>query len=312
MIAFDILENHEDSLMSDEAVHVPVMAQEVEEHLSLKPGVCIIDGTTGLAGHSAKICERIGPTGCLIAVDRDHQSLKIAEEKLEGALCQRHFVHDDFRNTDVILKNLNISEVDGILLDLGISSYQLENPQRGFSLRSEGPLDMRMDTESHVCAQDLVNSLSEYEISSILRNFGQERWHKRIARYLVEARQKKAFESTKELNDVIMRAIPGRYHDTRIHPATRSFQALRIAVNHELESLEIFLKKCTQCLKKGGRICVISFHSLEDRIVKENFRNLSKQGDLKLIFKKPLRPTDSEVAANPRARSARLRVAERI
>ena len=298
--------------MSDAKLHIPVMTQEILTHLSLHSGDCIVDGTVGMGGHSEKMAAAIESEGCLIAIDRDSDSLTIAKERLKDFPCQRHFVQGDFRNTDTILNSLNISEIDGVLLDLGISSYQLEIPERGFSLRSQGPLDMRMDKNSYISAYDLVNSLSEHEISSILKNFGEERWHKRIAHYLVNERQKKPLESTQDLNNVVLKAIPYRYQHQRIHPATRTFQAFRIAVNRELESLEIFLDKCVSYLKKGARMCIISFHSLEDRIVKEKFKSLVNQEKLKVITKKPLRPSESEVSVNPRARSARLRVAERI
>ena len=298
--------------MDHQTVHIPVMSKEVMDFLNLKPGAIVVDGTVGTAGHSRMIAESISPGGQLIGIDRDGHSLAVAAERLKSFSAQCHLIQDDYRNFDHILNQLGIQEVDAMFFDLGISSYQLDNPQRGFSLKLEGPLDMRMDQESFISAYDLVNSLSEREISTILRNFGQERWHNRIAHYLVAQRVRNPIESTKDLTDTVLKAIPHRYHYQKIHPATRTFQAIRIAVNRELEALEIVLEKSIDSLKVGGRIGVIAFHSLEDRIVKEKFRAFAKAGRLKLMVKKPLRPTDTEMNNNPRSRSARLRVAERI
>ena len=298
--------------MSPESLHVPAMYQEVLSYLNLKKGGHIVDCTVGTGGHAEGILNAIGPEGRLIGIDRDGDSLRMAQERLKNFSNQCQFVQNDFRHIDDILHSLAVSEADGILFDLGISSYQLENPERGFSIKSDGPLDMRMDKNSYISAYDLVNSLSEREISSILRNFGQERWHNRIANFLVKERTKNPIESTQDLSNTVLKAIPHRYQHYKIHPATRTFQAFRIAVNRELEALEIAVDRCMGYLKKGARLCVISFHSLEDKIVKEKFRYFAKQEKLKLIVKKPLRPTDEEARTNPRSRSARLRVAERI
>lgn len=270
-----------------------------------------MDCTVGTAGHSVDILNALGPSGQLIGIDRDGDSLAVAEDRLKSFTGRYRLVKDDFRNIDHILDNFGIRQVNGILLDLGISSYQLEDAQRGFSIKSDGPLDMRMDKDSYISAYDLVNSLSEGEIASILKNFGQERWHYRIANYLVKQRAKAPIESTQELSDTVLRAIPHRYQDQRIHPATRTFQAFRIAVNRELEALEAVLDKSVDYLSPTARLCVISFHSLEDKIVKEKFRSFAKQGKVKLVTKKPLRPSTEETDSNPRARSARLRVAEK-
>lgn len=292
--------------------HAPVMIKEVVKYMRPQAEGVYVDGTVGMGGHAKAILNRIGYHGRLIAVDRDSQSLNQAKENLSEYHRQCEFINDDYRNLDQILKQADIQEVDGILLDLGISSFQLDNPQRGFSLREDGPLDMRMDQNARICAFDLINSLSEKEISSILKNYGQERWHHRIAKYVVHQRSIKPIASTKDLSLLVMKAIPRRRNRERIHPATRTFQAFRIAVNRELESLEMALNKCIERVKVGGRIGIISFHSLEDRIVKLKFRDGHRAGKLKLILKKPLRPTDEEVQENARARSARLRVAERI
>lgn len=292
-------------------IHVPVMVKEVLTFLNLKEGDCVVDCTVGTAGHAIEILNRIGPSGRLVGVDRDKESLEIARERLKSFGDRFSLVKEDFRNIDSILNHLGIQKVNGMLFDLGISSYQLENTQRGFSIKSDGPLDMRMDKDSYISAYDLVNSLSEREIASILKNFGEERWHNRIANYLVKQRTKNPIESTQDLSNTVLKAIPHRYQHQKIHPATRTFQAFRIAVNRELEALEVALNKCVNYLAPTARLCVISFHSLEDRIVKEKFRHFVRAGTLKLLVKKPLRPGTEESNDNPRSRSARLRVAEK-
>jgi 16S rRNA (cytosine1402-N4)-methyltransferase len=309
MITFSLRKIEE--LMESDA-HIPVMYREVIDLLNPSPGAVIVDCTLGLAGHARRILEKIGPQGRLIGIDRDKQSLTMARDNLETCKEQCDFVHDDFRHIDRILSERGIAQVDGILLDLGISSFQLNDPQRGFSFKQEGPLDMRMDQESYISAQDLINSLSEKEIASILKNFGEERYHHRIARHLVEQRAKTPFQTTLELTEAILRSIPGHSRHQKIHPATRAFQAFRIAVNRELEALEITLDKSIDFLRPGGRICIIAFHSLEDRIVKQKFRSYKEAGRVNLLTKKPLPPTEEEVQENARARSAKLRVAERI
>lgn len=293
------------------AEHIPVMYEEVLEHLRLKNGDRVVDCTVGTGGHGLGITERIGPHGHYIGIERDSDSLVLAKERLKNAPCHCTFLQNDFRHLDQILGGLDIKEVNAIFFDLGISSYQLEDPVRGFSLRAEGPLDMRMDRHSFISAYDLVNSLSEREISAILKNFGQERWHHRIASFLVKERQRNPIVSTRDLSEMVLRAIPSRRQRYRLHPATRTFQAFRIAVNRELEALELALEKGIPRLAQGARICVISFHSLEDRIVKNKFRQFAKAGFLGLLTKKPLKPQAQEILENPRSRSALLRVAER-
>ena len=296
---------------SEDFGHIPVMLNEVIEYLNPVPGNIFIDGTLGLGGHAEVMLDIIGAKGRLIGIDRDAQALALAQENLKRYRGQCVFAHRNYRHIDQILAELSIQHVDRILLDLGLSSFQLNNPERGFSFRVEGPLDMRMDQDSYISAFDLVNSLSEKEISSILKDFGQERWHHRIARNIVQGRSRKPIETTKELSDMVLRAMPRHSKRAKIHPATRTFQAFRIAVNRELEGLEEALDKCIDALTVGGRIGVISFHSLEDRIVKLKFRSLAKKGTLNLIVKKPLRPSDGEAKINSRARSARFRIAER-
>jgi 16S rRNA (cytosine1402-N4)-methyltransferase len=292
--------------------HIPVMLHEVIEYLKPKSGDIFVDGTLGLGGHAEVILSLIGKNGRLIGIDRDAQALEIAKENLRDYQEQCHFFHENYCHVDRILAKLDIKRVNGILLDLGLSSFQLNDPQRGFSFLTEGPLDMRMDQDSYISAFDLVNSLSEREIASLLRDFGQERWHHRIARYIVQYRSRKLIETTKELSDIVLHAMPRHSKRGKIHPATRTFQAFRIAVNRELEGLEEALDKCVDALTVGGRIGVIAFHSLEDKIVKQTFRGLTKSRRLNLILKKPLRPSDKEAEVNARSRSARLRVAERI
>lgn len=300
-----------ESTADNEAVHVPVMLNEVIAYLRPQPGQIFIDGTLGLGGHALSILKLLGGTGRLIGIEQDQFALQSAQEYLVHYRGQCSFVHDNFRNMGRILKELRIDHVDGILLDLGVSSFQLGDPQRGFGFKHNGPLDMRMDPGSVITASNVVNTYSEEEISKILKEFGEERWHQRIARYIVHERSKRPIASTQELSNVVLRAMPRNVRRQKIHPATRTFQALRIAVNRELEAITVVLDQCADFLKVGGRIGVIAFHSLEDRIVKHKFRQLCRAGMVDLIVKKPIRPSEAEVQFNPRARSARLRIAER-
>ncbi len=298
--------------MSEQNLHVPVMGREVVEFLAPPAGGCFLDGTLGLAGHSLLIAERIGPSGHLIGLDKDQAALSLARIKLSGFKGKLDLVQGDFGSFDSVLKKLGVTAVDGMLFDLGISSFQLDDPRRGFSFRSEGPLDMRMDQDGPVTAKDMVNTLGEEELANVIFNYGEERFSRRIAKAIVQYRSRKPVETTTELEEIIFTSVPVSYRRQKIHPATRTFQAIRIAVNRELESLKMIMEKCADHLKVGGRVGVIAFHSLEDRMVKERFRELSKSGIVSLITKKPLRPGDEEVRSNPRARSARFRVAERI
>ena len=300
--------------MVDEKFHTPVMLLEVLDHLNLRPGQIIIDATLGTAGHSLKILEGIIPGGRLIGIDRDAESLAVARERLGDFKRHCELIQGNFIELENILKELKIKKVDGILFDLGISSFQLEDPSRGFSFQNEGPLDMRLDRNSYISAYDLVNNLNQEEISALLWNFGQERWHNRIARLLVNERERNPIATTYQLSNVVIKAIPSkyRYKYQRIHPATRTFQAVRIAVNRELEALEKALGQAINLLAGSGRICVISFHSLEDRIAKWTFRKNAASGLLKIITPKPLVPREDEIKENPASRSSKLRVAERI
>lgn len=295
-------------------MHIPVMLDEAVSYLDLGPGKIIVDATIGTGGHSQAILEQIIPGGRLIGIDRDQESLDVCRKRLSDFDGSFELVHGTFADIDIILKNLNIEKIDGILFDLGISSFQLSNPERGFSFKEDGPLDMRMDKDSYISAYDLLNNLNEEEISSLLWTFGQERWHNRIARILVDQRQRHPIATTQELSDIVLKAIPHQYRHKyyRIHPATRTFLGVRIAVNRELETLENALDKVVEFLNIGARICVISFHSLEDRIVKLNFRKFASTEALNILTPKPLEPELSETEANPLSRSAKLRVAERL
>lgn len=295
-------------------LHTPVMLREVLDYLNLSPGKTIVDTTLGTGGHGREILERIMPGGRLVGIDRDEESLSVARQRLIDFSDSCEFIHANFIDVDSILKELNIDKIDGILFDLGISSFQLDDPQRGFSFQEEGPLDMRLDRTSYISAYDLINNLNEEEISSMLWNFGQERWHNRIARILVSEREKQPISTTSQLSSIVLKAIPSRYRyrHYRIHPATRTFQAVRIAVNRELETLESAINKAIELLSEKARICVISFHSLEDRIVKLNFRKFAAEGLVNTLTPKPLTPALDEIETNPSSRSAKFRAAERL
>ncbi|MFA4842642.1 MAG: 16S rRNA (cytosine(1402)-N(4))-methyltransferase RsmH, partial [Candidatus Omnitrophota bacterium] len=292
----------------------PVMLQEVLAYLDLGPGKTVVDATVGTGGHAKEMLKQILPGGRLIGIDRDEESLKVAAERLADFKHNCNFVHANFSDIDKILEQLQIKKIDAILFDLGISSFQLTDPERGFSFQEEGPLDMRMDRTSFISAYDLVNNLNEDELSMMLRNFGQERWHNRIARHLVHERQRHPIGTTSELANIVERAIPSRfrYRYQRIHPATRTFQAVRIAVNRELEALERAIERAVKFLSPRGRMAVISFHSLEDRIVKHSFRRLASEGQLELLTPKPLETSLTEIEANPSSRSGKLRAATKL
>ena len=301
-------------MLDEKMLHTPVMLHEVIDYLKITPGQIIVDATMGTGGHSLEILKRITPGGKLIGIDRDQDSLDICRQRLSEFKDACEFVHANFADLEQVLEQQGIKEIDGIVFDLGISSYQLRDAQRGFSFQEEGPLDMRLDRSSYICAYDLVNNLNENEISHLLWNFGQERWHNRIAHLLIEERKLNPISTTKQLANLVMRAIPHRYRRGyyRIHPATRTFQAVRISVNRELEILENSIRKAVAILKKQARICVISFHSLEDRVIKHTFRALKAEGLIDIITNKPLTPMDGEIEANPSSRSSKFRVAQRI
>lgn len=292
--------------------HIPVLLNEVLEYLAPQKGMVVVDATIGSAGHAEAFLERIFPQGRLIGIDRDEETLKIAENKLARFRGSFNLFHANFTDLDIILKEMNIKKIDLIFFDLGLSSYQLLNPERGFSFRYDGPLDMRMDRRQPLTAYDIVNFYSKEELASLIKKYGEERKAYTIANLIVKERRKEAITSTRRLCDIIASAFPPAALRARRHPATRTFQALRIAVNNELEHLEIALQKAINHLIPGGKIGVISFHSLEDRIVKNIFRNYKKKNKLELLTTHPITPTASERELNPRSRSAKFRVAKRI
>jgi 16S rRNA (cytosine1402-N4)-methyltransferase len=283
--------------------HVPVMPHEVLRFLAPAEGQTVVDATVGTGGHAKLLAERLGPTGRLIALDRDPAMLAISRQNLSGLPVT--FIHRNFDDLPTVLEELNIKAVDGILADLGISSAQLDDPARGLSFLQEGPLDMRLDTTVGEPASDLLRHLSERDLADIFYRYGEERASRRIARRIVARRRTDPFETTTELANLIRRVLP-RSRGHRIDPATRVFQALRIAVNDELGALERFLANLPGCLRPRGKVVVISFHSLEDRLVKRAFRNRERFEEL---TRKPVQASAQEVRNNPRARSAKLRAA---
>ncbi len=291
--------------------HTPVMAKEVLDFLDPKPGSIMVDATIGGGGHAREILKKIRPNGQLIGIDQDQQAIEHSKENLKEFSDSLFLVNDNFRNLAGILEKLGIKKIDGILFDLGVSSMQLDSADRGFSIKkSDAPLDMRMDKKSKISAFELVNNLPLEGIERILKVYGEERFHARIARAIVEQRKRNLISTTGELAELVVRAQPPhKFH--KIHPATRTFQAFRIAVNNELDAFEAVLKECGGFLNPGAKICVLTYHSLEDRIAKYVFRSLEKEGTLERCVKKPIRPAKMELAQNPRARSAKLRVARK-
>ena len=306
--------------------HIPVMTKEVLNLLRCKPGGIFVDATIGLGGHALAILEQIQPGGLLVGIDRDKESLEKAQARLRPFAGSLRLFHDNFKNLPLILNNLALKPVDGILVDLGVSSYQLLSPERGFSFQSDAPLDMRMDRSQQWNAADLIKNMSESELANIIYRFGEERLSRRIAAAIVKERGKTPVTRCSQLAAIIGNVFKVRGNQG-IHPATRTFQALRIAVNEELQGLEEFISEAFGFLKPGGRIAAIAFHSLEDRIIKRSFRRLAgqcvcdappelckcpRQALANVITARPVTPGPKELAANPRARSARLRSLERI
>ena len=284
--------------------HVPVMLDQVVDWLGPRPGAVIVDGTLGGGGHTRALAERVQADGLVIALDRDLQAMATAERNLAGMPVK--LVHSNFCELPEVLDQLEVSAVDGVVLDLGLSSDQLEDTQRGFSFSAEGPLDLRFDPSRGEPARKLVNRLSAERLADLIYQYGEERFSRRIARAIVQQRREQPIETSRQLADLVRRCVPRGKAGQRIDPATRTFQALRIAVNDELKSLEIALRRIPDCLRPGARLAIISFHSLEDRRVKNAFRDDRR---LEVLTTKPVRPTEEEIARNPRARSARLRVA---
>lgn len=293
-------------------MHQAVLINSVLSYLDLKPGQIVLDGTIGSGGHAEAILKAINPGGTLIGLDQDEEAIKRAEKRLNTHGHHRVVLKRlNFRHLDQALSLLNIKQVHAVLLDIGLSSDQLGDPGRGFSFQEEGPLDMRMDRNLETTAGDLIAGLKESELISVFREYGEERYAGRIARAIVLQRQKKPIGTTSALKTLIEEAVPAKYRHGRIHPATRVFQALRIAVNDELGALREALPKAFEALAKEGKLAVISFHSLEDRMVKRFFVDQKAKGEGKILTKKPVTATDHEIEANPRSRSAKLRVIER-
>jgi 16S rRNA (cytosine1402-N4)-methyltransferase len=284
--------------------HVPVMLGEIVHGLDVRAGQTIVDGTLGGGGHTRALAERVGKQGRVISLDRDPAALAAAERNLQGLSVT--LVESNYCDLPEVLQQLDVQSVDGVVLDLGLSSDQLADSKRGFSFDAAGPLDLRFNPDEGEPASRLVNHLREQNLADLIYELGEERYSRRIARAIVERRRQQPIETAAELASIVRRVVPRSNKAERIDPATRTFQALRIAVNDELKSLEFALRRIPQCVRPDGRVAVISFHSLEDRLVKEAFRDDPRYEPL---VRKPLRPHPQEVARNPRARSAKLRVA---
>ncbi|MBQ3122574.1 MAG: 16S rRNA (cytosine(1402)-N(4))-methyltransferase RsmH [Firmicutes bacterium] len=307
--------------------HVSVLLEECIENLNIKPDGIYVDGTIGGAGHASEIAKRLSEKGTLIGIDRDRDALNASEKRLEPYKCNKILVQSNYSDIKNVLDELGIDGVDGVLLDLGVSSFQLDNAERGFSYMQKAPLDMRMNADDSFTAYDVVNTYSEKELTEVIRKYGEEKWASRIAQFIVKARADKPLENTEELVDVIKAAIPAKARREGPHPAKRTFQAIRIEVNDEIHQLERAADEFCDVLNIGGRLAIITFHSLEDRIIKETFNRRAnpctcpkdfpvcvcgKKADIVKITGKPIVPSDEELEVNPRSRSATLRVAEKI
>jgi 16S rRNA (cytosine1402-N4)-methyltransferase len=308
--------------------HIPVMLGEVMEYLHCRPGKIYVDCTLGGSGHARRICEQIAPGGVLIGIDQDMDAVRNAQTVLHDYKKNIRLFHDNFVNLPEILSKLNISGVDGVLLDLGISLHHFESSGRGFSFDRDEPLDMRMDTRSHETAADIINRSDEADLAAIFKKYGEEPRARTISRKIIGARKQKPVTSSKQLARIVCDAAPVRARAGRwkLHPATRVFMALRIVVNNELERLEAFMENVPAILNPEARLCALSFHSLEDRIVKQKLKALekgcvcppllpcvcNKKPVIRVLTRKVRKPTEAEIASNPMARSARLRVMEKI
>ena len=307
--------------------HVSVLLQETIDGLNVKPDGIYVDGTTGGGGHSYEICKRLGENGRLICIDQDTEALAAAEKRLEPFAGKVTLVKSNYAQMKEVLKQQGIDKIDGIVLDLGVSSYQLDNAERGFSYREDAPLDMRMDREQTLTARDIVNEYPESELYRVIKEYGEERFAKNIARNICKRRQGKPLETTFELVNVIRSSMPAKARNGKSHPAKRTFQAIRIECNQELEVLRQALGEMVDLLRDGGRISIITFHSLEDRMVKTSFRRqenpctcppdfpvcvCGNKPKGKVITRKPILPSEEECEQNTRSKSAKLRVFERI
>ena len=307
--------------------HKSVLLYETVDELNIKPNGIYVDGTLGGGGHSYEIAKRLSEGGRLIGIDQDEDAIKAASKRLEPYMDRVTIVRNNYCNMDKVLDELGIDKVDGIMLDLGVSSYQLDAADRGFTYNVDTALDMRMDQRQEITAKDIVNEYSEFDLYRIIRDYGEDRFAKNIAKHIVAARQEKPIETTFELNDIIKAAIPMKVRATGGHPSKRTYQAIRIELNKELEVLENSIDMMIDRLKPEGRLCIITFHSLEDRIVKTRFRNnenpctcppsfpacvCGKVPKGRVITRKPVVPTDEEINENSRSKSSKLRVFERV
>jgi len=312
--------------MGMEFKHISVLKEETIESLNIKPDGIYVDGTLGGGGHSLEICKKLGNKGRLIGIDQDMDAIRAATERLKDYEDKVTIVHSNYKDIDSVLRGLSIDGVDGILLDLGVSSYQLDNAERGFTYREDTPLDMRMDQSNLLTAGDIVNNYSEQELFRVIKEYGEDGFAKNIAKHIVKARQLKPIETTGQLNEIIRAAIPAKVRQGQGHPSKKTFQAIRIELNKELEVLDSSLDKMIELLNPGGRLSVITFHSLEDRIVKNIFRRnmnpctcppefpvcvCGKKATGKVITRKPITPGEEELENNKRAKSSKLRVFEK-
>lgn len=306
--------------------HKSVLLKETIEGLNVRKGKIYLDGTLGGAGHSYEILKKLDGTGLLIGIDQDEEALKAAREKLSD-FKNVEFFNLNYIDFEKALDELGIDKIDGVLLDIGVSSYQFDNPERGFSYRFDAPLDMRMDKNLKISAKEIVNTYSESEITQIIKDFGEEKWASRISKFIVEERKNKSIDTTFDLVEIIKNAIPASARRNGPHPAKRTFQALRIEVNKELDVLKNSIDKFVKRLNPGGRIAIITFHSLEDRIVKNSFKYLEKdcicpptspictcdkKREIKIITRKPITASEDELKENNRSHSAKLRIAEKL
>lgn len=300
--------------MKDVLAHKSVLLKEVLEYLNPKSGEVFVDGTANGGGHTMAIAEKLAPDGKVIAIEWDSKICEDLERKVQSVKFKENIkiVNDSYANLENILNQLKIEKVDGVLLDLGFSSVHVDISGRGFSFQKDEPLDMRYNTSEGETAAEIVNSWPEKDLADIIYEFGEEKFSRQIAKKIVEERRKKRILTTFELVDIIRGAVPAFYRNTKINCATRTFQALRIAVNRELENIKTVLPQIIDVLNEGGKVAIISFHSLEDRIIKNFFRDKAKEGVLKIINKKPIISGYEESNENPRARSAKLRIAEKI
>lgn len=307
--------------------HVSVLLNECIEGLAIKPNGTYVDGTLGGAGHASVVCSHLSEEGHFIGIDQDNNALAVSKERLKDVKAKVSIVKSNFEQTASVLESLGVEKIDGMLIDLGVSSHQLDEADRGFSYMHDAPLDMRMNQDSKYSAYDVVNEMSEEELYRIIKEYGEERWAKRVAQFIVEERKDTPIVTTYELVDVIKKAIPQGARKDGPHPAKRTFQAIRIAVNRELEIIAPTIEDVVEKLAPGGRLCIITFHSLEDRIVKQAFKKLEdpctcakefpvcvcgKKPQVKVITRKPILPSDEEVEVNPRSRSAKLRIIEKL